>query len=171
MEKDTFSIMQVSEMTGVSQNRIREWHEKGLLPQVERIPQQLDRQLCQSLPQPPIRKYSIRSKDAQDQRIDPGDPRNREKLIWMDKDNQRDDPDYQPEIVFDATNPENLLIAKEIAQFACAHFSRIEIDYIMGEIDLMEAASISGITGDAFRKRIDRRRADFLKAMQAIDMI
>jgi DNA-binding transcriptional MerR regulator len=38
MENKTFSIMQVSEMTGVSQNRIREWQEKGLLPQVEWIP-------------------------------------------------------------------------------------------------------------------------------------
>jgi DNA-binding transcriptional MerR regulator len=38
MENKTFSIMQVSEMTGVSQNRIREWHDKGLLPQVEWIP-------------------------------------------------------------------------------------------------------------------------------------
>lgn len=32
---DTFSISQVSEMTGVSKNRIREWCDKGLLPQVE----------------------------------------------------------------------------------------------------------------------------------------
>ena len=38
MENKTFSIMQVSEMTGVSQKRIREWHEKGLLPQVDWIP-------------------------------------------------------------------------------------------------------------------------------------
>ena len=37
MEK-TFSISSVSEMTGVSKNRIREWHDKGLLPQVEWIP-------------------------------------------------------------------------------------------------------------------------------------
>ena len=38
MENNTFSISSVSEMTGVSKNRIREWHEKGLLPQVEWIP-------------------------------------------------------------------------------------------------------------------------------------
>ena len=38
MENKTFSIIQVSEMTGVSKNRIREWHDKGLLPQVEWIP-------------------------------------------------------------------------------------------------------------------------------------
>jgi len=33
----TFSIKQVSEMTGVSKNRIREWADKGLLPGVQRI--------------------------------------------------------------------------------------------------------------------------------------
>jgi len=32
----TFSISQVSKMTGVSQNRIREWHEKGFIPEVRR---------------------------------------------------------------------------------------------------------------------------------------
>ena len=38
MANKTFSISSVSEMTGVSKNRIREWHDKGLLPQVELIP-------------------------------------------------------------------------------------------------------------------------------------
>ena len=37
-ESETYSISQVSQMTGVSKNRIREWHSKGLLPQVEWIP-------------------------------------------------------------------------------------------------------------------------------------
>jgi DNA-binding transcriptional MerR regulator len=37
-ENETYSISQVSKMTGVSKNRIREWHDKGLLPQVEWIP-------------------------------------------------------------------------------------------------------------------------------------
>ena len=37
MENKTFSIKQVSDMTGVSQNRIREWHEKKLLPGVHWI--------------------------------------------------------------------------------------------------------------------------------------
>jgi DNA-binding transcriptional MerR regulator len=35
---DTYSLSQVSQMTGVSKNRIREWHVKGLLSQVEWIP-------------------------------------------------------------------------------------------------------------------------------------
>ena len=37
MENKTFSIMQVSEKTGVSQKCTRDWHAKGLLPQVEWI--------------------------------------------------------------------------------------------------------------------------------------
>jgi DNA-binding transcriptional MerR regulator len=38
MGKKTFSISSVSGMTGVSKNRIREWHDEGLLTQVEWIP-------------------------------------------------------------------------------------------------------------------------------------
>jgi len=34
MKEETYSISRVSQMTGVSKNRIREWHSKGLLPQV-----------------------------------------------------------------------------------------------------------------------------------------
>ena len=37
-QTETYSISQVSQLTGVSKNRIREWHGKGLLPQVEWIP-------------------------------------------------------------------------------------------------------------------------------------
>ena len=36
-ETQTFSISQASEMTGVSKNRIREWHAKGFLPGVQLI--------------------------------------------------------------------------------------------------------------------------------------
>ena len=38
METKTFSISEVSQISGVSKNRIREWHEKGFLPGVEWIP-------------------------------------------------------------------------------------------------------------------------------------
>ena len=38
MESKTYSISSVSEMTGVSKNRIREWHDKGLLPGLQTIP-------------------------------------------------------------------------------------------------------------------------------------
>jgi len=34
---ETFSISQVSERTGVTENRIRDWHEKGFLPEVQQI--------------------------------------------------------------------------------------------------------------------------------------
>ena len=34
---ETFSISQVSQMTGVSKNRIRDWHAKGFLPGIQRI--------------------------------------------------------------------------------------------------------------------------------------
>ena len=37
MENKTFSISSVADMTGVSKNRIREWHEKGFLPGIELI--------------------------------------------------------------------------------------------------------------------------------------
>ena len=37
METKTFSISEVSQMTSVSKNRIREWHDKGLLPEVQMI--------------------------------------------------------------------------------------------------------------------------------------
>jgi len=35
--EETFSISQVSERTGVTENRIRDWHEKGFLPEVQQI--------------------------------------------------------------------------------------------------------------------------------------
>ena len=37
MQNKTFSISEVSQMTGVSKNRIREWNEKGFLPSVQMI--------------------------------------------------------------------------------------------------------------------------------------
>ena len=35
--QETYSISQVSEKTGVTENRIRDWHEKGYLPEVQQI--------------------------------------------------------------------------------------------------------------------------------------
>jgi len=35
--QETYSISQVSEKSGVTENRIREWHEKGFLPEVQQI--------------------------------------------------------------------------------------------------------------------------------------
>ena len=33
----TYSISQVSKWTGVTENRIRDWHEKGFLPKIQQI--------------------------------------------------------------------------------------------------------------------------------------
>ena len=116
-----------------------------------------------------IRRYSVRQKDIQNQRIDPVDPRNQANLVWIDKDNIRDDPDYQPDILSDPTNAEDLLIAKETFQFAYDHFGYTMMAFLTGEIDLDEAAELSGISTDAFRKRLDRRRIDFVKCMKLLD--
>ena len=35
--QETYSISQVSERTGVTENRIRDWHEKGFLPEVQQM--------------------------------------------------------------------------------------------------------------------------------------
>jgi len=39
----------------------------------------------------------------------------------------------------------------------------------MGEIGLYEAAEQVGISSEAFRKRLDRRKVDFREALIAID--
>ncbi|MBN2033248.1 MAG: hypothetical protein JW836_08225 [Deltaproteobacteria bacterium] len=69
----------------------------------------------------------------------------------------------------DPTNPDNLLIAKETLDFIHGHFKENEIAYLMGEMDLEEAAAISGCSSDAFRRNLDRRKADFVSAMKAVD--
>ena len=58
--------------------------------------------------------------------IDPLDQRNWANLEWIYEENTRDDPDYQPEIVFDPTNPEALCIAKEPLESISGHFNRIQ---------------------------------------------
>jgi hypothetical protein len=46
---------------------------------------------------------------------------------------------------------------------------RPEIEYLMGEIDLCEAAEQVGISDNAFRMRLDRHKSDFHEALRAID--
>jgi len=116
-----------------------------------------------------IRRQSVRQRDAQNQRIDPADRRNWSNITCLDRDNEREDPDYQPDLVLDTTNAEGLLIAKETLQLVYDHFSTIEIAYLMGEMDLPQAAEQSGISCEAFRKRLDRYKADFRNAMKLID--
>jgi hypothetical protein len=116
-----------------------------------------------------IRRYAVRSKDDSCDKTDLLDRRNWAHLEWIDKDNTRDDPDYQPEILFDPTNPEELLLAKETLEFACSHFNETEIAYLNGEIDLSEAAERMGVSSDAFRKRLERRTKHFRNAMMALE--
>jgi len=116
-----------------------------------------------------IRRHAVRDKTTPDQRADPLDARNRATITWIDRDNQKEDPDYQPEILFDTSNPENLLIAKETLWLIHNHFTKPEIDYLMGEIDLGEAAEQVGISDNAFRMRLDRHKSDFHEALRAID--
>ena len=116
-----------------------------------------------------IRRCAVRSKNGPAQNIDPLDQRNWANLEWIDRDNEKEDLDYQPEIVFDPTNPEDLCIAKETLEFISGHFNRIQYDYLTGEIELNEAAALSGCTPDAFRKNLERRRTDFRNAMRATE--
>ncbi|MFW6147708.1 MAG: hypothetical protein ACOC6B_04865 [Thermodesulfobacteriota bacterium] len=46
---------------------------------------------------------------------------------------------------------------------------RSEIEYLMGEIDLCEAAEQVGISSEAFRKRLDRHKVGFKEAVFAMD--
>ena len=116
-----------------------------------------------------IRRYATRAKNNPAKEIDPLDQRNWANLEWIDRDNEKEDLDYQPEIVFDPTNPEALCIAKETLEFVHGHFNEKEIAYLMGEIELVEAAELAGCTCDAFRRKVDRRRADFKNAMRATE--
>jgi hypothetical protein len=116
-----------------------------------------------------IRRYATRSKNSPANECDPLDQRNWANLEWIDRDNEKEDLDYQPEIVFDPTNRESLCIAKETLEFISSHFRKNEIAYLMGEIELKEAADLSGCSCDAFRRKVDRRKADFRNAMRATE--
>jgi hypothetical protein len=116
-----------------------------------------------------VRRHTTRAKEHPFRGSDPLDEKNRASLEWLDQDNEKEDADYQAEILFDPTNPEELLIAKETLGFAYGHFTAHELAYLNGEIDVFEAANKLGITAHAFRKRLDRRKADFRNAMKAVE--
>jgi hypothetical protein len=115
-----------------------------------------------------IRRYAVGAKNYSAQKIDPLDQRNRANLEWFDRHNEKEDLDYQPEIAFDPTNPEDLCIAKETLEFISGHFSQNEMAYLMGEIGLEKAAKVSGCSCEAFRKNLARRKADLRSAMKTI---
>jgi len=116
-----------------------------------------------------LRRYAVRSKEDPCEKMDPLDQRNWANLDWVDEENTRDDPDYQPEILFDPTNPEDLCIAKETLEFVYSHFNETEIAYLNGEIDLSEAAEEMSLSLDAFRKRLERRKKHFKNAITALE--
>jgi len=116
-----------------------------------------------------IRKYAVRAKQTGNPKLDPLDQRNWADIEWIDRGNEKDDPNFQPEILIDTNNPESLLIAKELFEFASNHFTIPQMCFMRGEMDLEEAAAISGIAPATFRKRLDRRRADFCQAYDTIE--
>ena len=92
-----------------------------------------------------------------------------EHLKWIDIDNQKKIPDFQPDFLIDPTNPEDLLIAKETLGFAYDHFSQAEMAYLTGKMDLAEVSESSGISCKSFKKRIDRRKVYFISCMSILD--
>jgi hypothetical protein len=54
-------------------------------------------------------------------------------------------------------------------EFIHGHFRENEIAYLMGELDLEEAAEMSGCSSEIFRRNLDRRKGDFRSAMKAVD--
>ena len=118
-----------------------------------------------------IRRHSVRVKNRPAINSDPLDQRNWSELEWIDRDYEKEATDYKPEILINSDNPEDLLIAKETLEFVYSHFTKVEIDYMMGEIDLDSAAQISGTTSSAFMKNLSRRRIDFTTCMKVLDTL
>ena len=63
-------------------------------------------------------------------------------------------------VVFDPTNLEDLCLAKDTLDFIHGHLRENEIAYLMGEIELEEAAEKSGCSCEGFRRNLDRRKAE-----------
>jgi len=110
-----------------------------------------------------IRCYSVRDRANFSCRLDPLDPRN-SSSVCRQKDNTRDDPDFQPELFIDKTDPESLLIAKETLEKIHETLDEVEVQHLIGEITFFEAAEKLGISAEAFRKRIQRRK-NYLKEL------
>ena len=111
-----------------------------------------------------IRKQASLRRKALAGQVDPLDDSNRENLVWADKDNSKEDDDFQPEVLIDTTNPENLLLAKEMMTAIFEHFTSEQVRVLTGDLELVEAAKMVGVSPDAFRKRLERRRDQFLES-------
>ena len=116
-----------------------------------------------------IRRQASLARKQKAGRVDPLDAANRQNLIWADKDNNKEDDDFQPEVFIDPTNPESLLLAKEMMVFILDHFTSEQIQYLTGELELDEVSKLTGISPDAFRKRLERRRNEFLESWRVIE--
>ena len=112
-----------------------------------------------------IRQHAVRRKEEPIPKIDPLDLRNSAQVIYADRNNSKEDTDFQPEVLIDRTNPESLLMAKELMERITGSFDQVEIRYLVGDLNLHEAAELTGVSETAFRKRIERRRTEFLKQM------
>ena len=110
-----------------------------------------------------IRKQATMRRKALAGRVDPLDESNRGSLVWADKDNTKEDDDFQPEVLIDTSNPENLLVTKELMTAIRENFTSEQYLVLTGDIELVEAAEMVGIRPDAFRKRLERRRDKFLE--------
>jgi hypothetical protein len=109
-----------------------------------------------------IRKCAVRSRDKPNGRIDPLERQNWANIVWADRGNTREDPDFQPEVLICSLDPERILIALETCEQLKGHFDEIEFDYVMQGIGLAQAAIESGCTPSAFQKRIERKRKEFI---------
>ena len=107
-----------------------------------------------------LRQHAVRGNNEPGSKIDPLDQRNSARLVYSDRDNSKEDAEFQPEVLIDRTDPESLLIAKEMMEMMTGSFDQVEIQYLVGELTLLEAAELTGVSQPAFRKRIDRKRAE-----------
>jgi hypothetical protein len=110
-----------------------------------------------------IRKCAVRSRDEPNDRTDPLDQQNWANIVWADRGNIREDPDFQGEVLICSLDPERILIALETYEQLKRHFDPTELNFVMGETGLEQAAMESGCTICAFQKRIERKRKEFVE--------
>ena len=113
-----------------------------------------------------IRQHTVRGKEDPVPRIDPLDQRNMAQVIYADRDNSKEDIEFQPDVLIDYADPESLLIAKDLWKQIFSCFDQVEVQYLVGELTLLEATKLTGLGEVAFRKRIDRRRNEFFNSMK-----
>ena len=111
-----------------------------------------------------IKQYAIRSRNETLHTGDPLDNRNVAHLVYSDKDNDKEDNNFQPDFLIDKDNPESLLMAKELLESVGLYFDNVDIQYLKGELSLSEAAKACSLNDSSFLKRLTRRRNNFIKS-------